>query len=247
MRLRPHVSGAVERAVASLPSPIAAWVDLWRPSVRDVWGGPFNGQFGRQALMKELLDRIDFCAVIETGTFRGVTTEWFAQVFAGPVFTVEINERYALYAQHRLRPFQNVKLIQGDSRLVLRRLLTTELVEPPTLCYLDAHWRSELPLWDEVRIIRDVLTCAVIVVDDFRVDDDPGYMFDSYGDASLSSSDMPSDVRLGLQAYWPTLSSQDESGSRRGSIVFGVGEAIVQALSGSRCLRPAWSAVGGSQ
>jgi hypothetical protein len=49
----------------------------------------------------------------------------------------------------------------------------------PTLFYLDAHWEEYLPLRDELQLIYNNFPRAVVLVDDFKVDDDLGYGFDS--------------------------------------------------------------------
>ena len=38
----------------------------------DPFGGPFNGQSGRLALVDELLTTFSFSAIVETGTFHRV-------------------------------------------------------------------------------------------------------------------------------------------------------------------------------
>ena len=46
--------------------------------------------------------------------------------------------------------------------------------------YLDAHWYKDLPLAEEIRIIRDQCKRGVIVIDDFFVSGSPGFDFDEY-------------------------------------------------------------------
>lgn len=57
----------------------------------DHWG-PLNGQQFRQHVYSEIMRRIDFRAIVETGTFRGTTTEFLAKSGL-PVHTVEIDPR----------------------------------------------------------------------------------------------------------------------------------------------------------
>ncbi len=61
---------------------------------RDSWGGPFNAQAFRQQIFLELIQKVKFSAIAETGTFRGTTTEYFSETSALPVHTVELNPRY---------------------------------------------------------------------------------------------------------------------------------------------------------
>lgn len=47
-----------------------------RPNLKDSLGGPFNGQQFRQTIFLELLSTFQFEAIIETGTYRGNTTDF---------------------------------------------------------------------------------------------------------------------------------------------------------------------------
>src|SRR5690349_9850491 len=67
----------------------AAELELASPELQACWGGPFNGQTGREAIMQNLLELLEPTAVIETGTFRGISTEWIAKHYSGPIFSCE--------------------------------------------------------------------------------------------------------------------------------------------------------------
>src|SRR5436190_4416368 len=54
----------------------AAEVELASEELQACWGGAFNGQEGRRALFVDLIERLKPAAIVETGTFRGSTTEW---------------------------------------------------------------------------------------------------------------------------------------------------------------------------
>src|ERR1700742_1724788 len=118
----------------------AARVELLSDDLQNCWGGPFNGQTGRQRLALEVLDKVRPDAVIETGTFRGITTEWFANHFAGPIFSCEVDRMYLIQAQHRLGRFGNVNLFHADSREFLRERIAALAAGSRVLFYLDAHW-----------------------------------------------------------------------------------------------------------
>src|SRR5664280_1354869 len=81
---------------------LAARLDVLRPSYRYSWGGPLNGQEQRRAVVRRLARSIEFDIVIETGTYRGTSTEFFAAIFGCPVHSVEANPRYFAYCQWRL-------------------------------------------------------------------------------------------------------------------------------------------------
>jgi hypothetical protein len=198
-------------------------LDYFRyPERRDSWGGPFNGQPGRRALFDGIIKDCRAVAIVETGTYLGTTTEYLAG--AGlPVFTVEGYRRNFGYSRTRLRRFPNVKVLLGDSRVVLKGLLETELagrLNETLFFYLDAHWDQDLPLNEEIELIFTHTDQAVVMVDDFEVPGDPGYAYDNYGPGMALNADYiaGSLSRFGLTAYYPALASAQEGGIRRGCV-----------------------------
>src|SRR5687767_9801389 len=101
---------------------------VFRPSLRASWGGAMNGQQGRQRMCREMLAALPPSAIVETGTFRGTTTEFLAQ-FGVPVYSVEAEPRYHAFAAMRLRASRDqVHLSLADSRAFLRRLASDATV-----------------------------------------------------------------------------------------------------------------------
>lgn len=206
-----------ESVLTRLSPDKAAWLDQHRPSVRSSWGwGPLNGQVGRQGIVRDLARAVDFDEVVETGTYRGNSTEFFAHVLGVPVHTVEAHPRYYHYAAKRLAPYPDVTVELGDSREILRRL-GERPGDPTTLFYLDAHWEQDLPLREEVEIIAKGWQSGVVVIDDFEVEGDAGYTFDDYGPGKRLCADYLPDV--GWSLFFPSLPSAQESGGRRGCAV----------------------------
>jgi hypothetical protein len=229
----PHLS--YEGVVRCLPSSFAAQLELRRP--RFFTGGPMNGQAGRQQIIRDLIRSVTFEQIIETGTFRGATTEFLAMVTGAPVATVELVDRYRLFAEARLAGFPGVEVCSGDSRTLLRRLSLTK-GNSRTLFYLDAHWELDLPLAEELQIIAGAWSQAVIVIDDFEVPDDPGYGFDDYGSGkSLTAAYLPADIR-DWKLYYPVVASSAETGARRGS-AFLASPRLAEAVDGVPSLRKA--------
>jgi hypothetical protein len=159
----------------------AAELELLSPELQMCWGGPFNGQTGRIAIVDELLGVLTPRAIIETGTFRGISTLWLARNFDGPVWSCEAEELYLIRARHRLRDCSNVCLEHVDSRHFLKRLMPKFDSNARLLFYLDAHWGPNLSLREELQIIFATHSKAVAIVDDFRIPDDSGYGWDNYG------------------------------------------------------------------
>ena len=227
-----------QTAVRVLSRPIAAWEYAFKPELRDPFGGPFNGQRGRQAIFNEVVRRLDVQCVIETGTFRGTTTEFMAEQAPAPIWTIEARPRYYYYSVMRLRRFSRVHISLGDSRTFLRRLATSnDVPKSRAFFYLDAHWYEDLPLKDEIEIIIRHWSNFAIMIDDFEVPGDAGYKFDDYGNGKrLSLSYLGPLSLLGLQAFFPSIPSGDETGMRRGSIILTDADGA-RSLNGATTVR----------
>jgi predicted O-methyltransferase YrrM len=215
---------------------IAAEIELSSPELQQCWGGPFNGQAGRIAIMSELLRLLAPSTVIETGTFRGITTAWFARNFNGPIFTCELEKLYTIQAQKNVAKFSNVHIDSSDSRIFLRHRLKDIPVDDTVLIYLDAHWERDLPLREELAIIFGAHHNAVVVIDDFQVPFDHGYGWDDYGPGlaltvQILKGIIPDDALI----FFPSLASEDDTGARRGCCVVAA-DAVVR-LKECRLLR----------
>jgi hypothetical protein len=198
-------------------------LDYFRfPARRDSWGGPFNGQHGRQAIFNGIIANARPVAIVETGTYLGTTTEFMAS--AGlPIFTIEGQPRNFGYSKTRLRGRRNVSIFLGDSRSHLRLLLAEQFkgrLSETVLFYLDAHWYDDLPLAEEIEIIYSSMPSAVCLIDDFAVPGDMGYAFDDYGAGKVLDAGYiaPLLEQFGLTAYYPVLPSTEESGMKRGCV-----------------------------
>ena len=232
-------SAAARRTVVRLLSrPLAAWEYHFKPELRDPFGGPFNGQVGRQAIFHEVARLMSLEGIIETGTFRGSTTEFIAEGVRTPIWTVEARLRFYHYARMRLARFANVQVSFGDSRTFLRRLANDQNVpKRRVFFYLDAHWYEDLPLRDEIKIVTTHWSDVAIMVDDFQVPGDPGYQFDDYGDhKQLTLTYLGALSQFGLQAFFPRIPSGEESGMRRGSVVL-ADSVAARKLSQANTLR----------
>jgi hypothetical protein len=163
---------------------------LFDPSWRGL--GPMNGQRSRQEATWKILEAMHPSCIIETGTYRGITTEFLAE-FGVPVHTIEVNPRLHAYAQRRLRHYRNVTCHLGRSFDVLQRLQAM----PNAFFYLDAHWDADVPVREELTDIARRWEHPVVMIDDFHV---PG---DSYGWLDRGPDRELKVPILGLYASWP--------------------------------------------
>jgi predicted O-methyltransferase YrrM len=166
---------------------------------------------------------VDPGLILETGTYLGTTTELLAE-FGLPIVTVESSTRNYAFARARLRRFRNVQLRLGDSRTEMLRALDRHSTTPkgrPVFAYLDAHWNVDLPLAEELEVVFAHCPNAVVMVDDFRVPDDPGYGYDNFGSGKAidQSYIAPAVGTYGLAVLYPVLPSAQETGQRRGCAV----------------------------
>jgi predicted O-methyltransferase YrrM len=216
---------------------------LLKPGRGAEWGGPFNGQPFRRALFLAIVEQLRPVAVVETGTYCGVTTQFMAQTKLR-VFTVESNARKHGFARTKLWRQRNVKLLLQDSRSALRDLLDGPLSGLTSSClffYLDAHWNEDLPLADELQIILRRCASPVIMIDDFQVPDDAGYGYDDYGPGKALTPVYiePAITAHGARALYPATRSSDEGGARRGCVVLVKDVADGQTLASMPLLRAA--------
>lgn len=209
-----------EQDAAETAYQIAAAYDHLAPQLLNVWGGPFNGQAGRQALFQGILTHGAPDLIVETGTFRGSTTQYMAQSYDGPVITCEANRRFFEYSKKRFESIGNIQQVHSDSRPFLQSVIDPQTAAKTILFYLDAHWEQDLPLWEELDIIFSRCENAIVMVDDFRIPFDVGYTYDDYGPGKrLTVIDLRSHFSEPVQLLFPTLPSGKETGARRGTVI----------------------------
>ena len=211
----------------------AAEIDLLNEANQQSWGGPFNGQAGRTAIMESILKRCAIQNVVETGTFRGTTTEFLAKRVTGRVYSCESQPRYFLYSRRRLEPLSNVDVHLGDSRAFLQTLLSTDVPrQARTLFYLDAHWSIDLPLASEIEIILERHSSSIVAIDDFEVPFDRDYGFDDYGPDKRLWLPILAPFRHAVPNFYvPSISAAEETGAKRGCIWFASAEHLDQLLA----------------
>ncbi|MDP9225709.1 MAG: hypothetical protein M3P18_18085 [Actinomycetota bacterium] len=227
------VRRAVEKVTSLLPPGIAARIDLLRPDLAKGFG-PFNGQERRQAILAAIMRSNPFDLVIESGTFRGTTTEQLRKLTSAPIVTIEVSGRYHEYARRRLSGLPGIEVIRGDSPTEIRRVASRPTHDPKAsvFAYLDAHWGQSLPArWEIVELLTG-WDSVCIVVDDFKVPGDSGYGYDDYGPGMALEIALLDGLPLaGVSTFFPRIKSAEETGFRRGWVVLARGRDLVAHLS----------------
>jgi hypothetical protein len=210
----------------------------------DPFGGPLNAQNLRQRIYSDIMDRGNFEAIVETGTFRGTTTEFFAR--AGlPVYSVEIDLREHGFASQRLSHLRDrVHLFHGNSPEFLQTLAgDSAFPKSNVFFYLDAHVQNaqiyhKAPLVEELEIIFANWDGAVVMVDDFQVPETT-YSFDDWGQGkNLDMACLEALKHLELSFFFPAFGPEYETGAKRGCVVICRNEYSTVMLRNIRNLRP---------
>ncbi len=130
------------------------------------WGGFHRDPIYRK-LIEELIESLQPTAFVETGTYRGYSTEFVASRFPKlPIYTTEIVEdRYQL-TKKQLNRYSNITAELGNSDAVVRKWVAERKPGALPLYFLDAHWETYWPLREELRCITGAGGKAVIVIDD---------------------------------------------------------------------------------
>ena len=126
-------------------------------------------------LIESLKTVIDFEYFVETGTYKGDTIEIVKPYFR-KIYSIELIHEYFIAAQERYKQDNNVKILEGDSRNVLKKL-KQQLGNAPTFFWLDAHFclldksnhtLPECPLIEELVALGGVSEDSFIAIDDAR-------------------------------------------------------------------------------
>jgi hypothetical protein len=196
-------------------------------------GQPFNGQIYRKKLFQEIFGQFKFDVVIETGTFRGSTTEFIASHFPGPIFSIEYSKKYAEFSRIRNRKHKNVEIVINNSVDGLKNILKeNNFREKNIFFYLDAHWYDYLPLRDELDVIFNSANDfnAVIMVDDFEVPGDSDYGFDAYEAGTLNYSYIQPVLIPQSSVFFPTTPGKLETGRKQGCVMISTNEFVTENL-----------------
>ena len=150
---------------------------------------------------ENLISKFNVTKIYETGTYLGWSTLKLSE-FNLPVYTIEVNTNYIVESHNNLKDKKNVHVFWGESPEILNSLCTEN--DENCLFFLDAHWNENLPILDELDVIKRTKNPVIIIHDFFVpggkkirskyfdgygiVDDLSGskFGFDSYGDITLN-------------------------------------------------------------
>lgn len=113
--------------------------------------------------------------LVETGTFLGHMVNATKNHFEG-IFSIELEHTLARNAQHRFRNKRNIKIIEGDSSVVLPHIV--QQLSGVTVFWLDAHYSGyvtargdeDTPILSEIKILSAWnQPHTVLLIDDARL------------------------------------------------------------------------------
>ena len=139
----------------------------------------------------------------------------------------------------RLAPYRDRTFLScGDSRVLLHILAAKhEFPHEGIFFYLDAHWNDDLPLKEEIELIVSRWKNSVVMVDDFQVPDDRGYGFDCYSESRALRLEYLEQQLSQRPVFFPVLPGDEETGCKRGCVVFGTDEDAGSLLTHIKHLR----------
>ena len=147
---------------------------------------PLNGDFFACEQFISLRENFKVKNLIELGSCVFGSTKWFAENFE-KVLTVEIVPEYRNIGLSRTEGLTNIISYLGDSVAMLPKMLSQ--VGDDTIIFIDSHWQT-LPLFDELKLIKDSGLKPCIVVHDCLVPDEPKLGYDSYQGVDISYANM---------------------------------------------------------
>jgi len=203
-----------------------------KPDYKNIWGGAFNGQSFRRKIFQQLCERNNFELIVETGSYRGNTTLFMAEQRI-PIVTVEFDPRIFGYVSTRFLLNSQIKTFNNDSRTFLKKIANDSSINKENVFfYLDAHWRDDLPLAEELDIIFSHWVNSVIMIDDFQVPN-TSYEYDDYGHGKALTLDYVSNALSGqnYSVYFPAVDETQETGFKRGCAILCNSDSIDQRLT----------------
>jgi len=145
MKIRDHYFRDIINQINDMETSINVIVNSPKYVHKDSAG--FNGVMSRKLAFNEILGCYQFNNLIETGTYLGDTTGYFAITTNKTVYSCEKNKRLYQLAQLRLSEIKNINLYNMDSREFIKKICQQKnIINDECFVYLDAHWGKDIPL-----------------------------------------------------------------------------------------------------
>lgn len=128
----------------------------------------------KQITIEEYQKKFDLKILVETGTYLGDMIEAQRNNFE-KIYSVELSKKLFQRATKRFKSYPHVTILNGDSGIVLNKLLTE--IDKPTLFWLDGHYSEgitakgtkECPVIEELAAILKSDLYHIILIDDARL------------------------------------------------------------------------------
>ena len=129
----------------------------------------------KQLVVEKTGKSFSLTCLVETGTFKGHMIEAQRNNFK-KLFSIEIDHDFFNNAKVYFKPYNHIKILQGDSSLKLKEILS-EIKNEKVLFWLDGHYSGEntgkgkkdCPILEELgSIFNYKFTSKYILIDDAR-------------------------------------------------------------------------------
>jgi hypothetical protein len=147
---------------------------------------PLNGDTYALQEFLNLKEKYNITTLVELGSCVFGSTKWFGENF-DRVITVEINSDFRNIGLQRASGLNNIVSYLGDSVNMLGIMLSE--CNDKTCIFIDSHWQT-LPLFDELKIIKQSGIKPCIVVHDCYVPNQVELGYDEYDGVAISLSSM---------------------------------------------------------
>lgn len=143
--LRPNAARKVRRVLKkSVVGKVWRRYQQWRNDVRNNKVTPSYKE--KREIIESFRKQYGVSKLIETGTFLGDTVAYFKSRFEY-VYSIELSEELHRDAAERFKNDANVRIIHGDSGLILKTLIKE--INSTALFWLDGHYSSEFYIGDK--------------------------------------------------------------------------------------------------
>jgi len=127
----------------------------------------FNEDTVLQKTFETLFEHNKPDLILETGTHRADTTEFFSS-FGVPVISTEISSEFYNISKNKLADKFNVTLLLGDSATALEE--NFELIQnKKIIAFLDSHFLNDQVLERELKLLERLSVKPIIIIHDFYV------------------------------------------------------------------------------